>query len=183
MLNSSKPLWILTILASVGLSLSFDAFAQTAAEKTFHLSLVGYGPIKIGMTIPQASQAFGIKLLPMGKGPLDPECAYVLPAGKMNAPFAIMVRYGHVVRIDLRQKALQTVSGLSIGMSESRLKMLYKPLLVEPSKYVQGGHTFIYRSKLPAYTQYSMRFETDGKTVTAIRSGLTEEVSWVEGCS
>jgi hypothetical protein len=101
----------------------------------------------------------------------------------MKAPFAIMVRHGRVVRIDLRQKALQTVSGLSIGMSENQLKTLYKPLSVEPSKYVQGGHTFIYNSKLPAYAPYSMRFETDGKTVNAIRSGKREEVSWVEGCS
>src|SRR6478609_387991 len=142
MIHHPKTVGILTSVLTLISVPCIQVFAQPPVIKALNtnnrLSFNSYGHVKIGMTLNQAKQSTGEKLLPIGntKADLDSECGYVSPLGKSNPPVAFMVRHGHIVRMDIRQKTVQTLSGLSLGMSENRLKTMYHPLTVEPSKYI-----------------------------------------------
>ena len=157
----------------------------TQSWEHFRLSLVGLGPVKIGMRPDQVNKAFG-KPLQFPKGSTwqaHSECYYLWPHGNRQEPVSFMVTQNRISRIDVLRPSLMTMSGAQVGMSEQRLKSMYHPLTMQPHKYNPKGHVFVYRSKMPIYQPYTLLFETDGQRVTSFRSGLDAEVSWVEGCS
>lgn len=176
--------------ASVATLLTLSAWATLVKQagpnwENIRLSLIGLGPVKIGMTAAQASQALGEPLQAIKGSDSQPnaECRYIWPQGNAEKPVSFMVTHQRISRIDVHRKNVLSVSGAYIGMSEQRLKSLYSPLEMQPHKYNPKGHIFVYQSKLPMYKPYTMLFETDGHQVTSFRAGLNEEVNWVEGCS
>jgi hypothetical protein len=174
--------------ASLTTLLTLSAWATLVKQagpnwENLRLSLIGLGPVKIGMTPAQASQALGEPLKGLKGSEANAECRYVWPQGNAEKPVAFMVTHQRIARIEVHKTPTMSVSGAYIGMSEQRLKSLYSPLEMQAHKYNPKGHVFIYRSKLPVYKPYTMLFETDGQQVTTFRSGLNEEVNWVEGCS
>ncbi len=134
-----------------------------------------FGKVKIGMTVSQASQAFGIELIaPDG----DDECYYVKPKQGFNG-VDFMVIDGVIARIDIESKDYSTDKGAKIGDTEEKIKGLYPGIEVHPQKYDEKLHDMeIYSTD----KKYLIIFETDGKFVTGFRIGRAEEVSWVERC-
>lgn len=136
----------------------------------------GFGKIKIGMTVAQASQALGAELVaPHGKGE---ECYYVEPKqGFKGVDF--MVNEGKIARIDVANKEYATDKGAKIGDTEARIKSLYPGIESFPQKYDEK------KNDLEIYSpdkKYLIVFETDGKVVTGFRAGRAEEAGWVERC-
>lgn len=148
---------------------------EVAAQRRNIVTYNSFGKIKVGMTVRQASQAFGVELIaPNGTG----ECYYVEPKrGTKGVDF--MVIEGKIARIDIAGKAYATDKGAKIGDTEAKIKSLYKGIKIHPQKYDEKRH---YMEIYSRDKKYLLIFETDGKVVTGFRVGKAEEVSWVERC-
>lgn len=136
----------------------------------------GFGKLKFGMTVAQASQALGVELVaPNGKGD---ECYFVEPKqGFKGVDF--MVVGGVIARVDIRSKAYATDKGARIGDAEARIKSLYQGVQSFPQKYDEKKNDLEVHSR---DKKHLIIFETDGKVVTGFRAGRAEEAGWAERC-
>lgn len=136
----------------------------------------GIVPIRVGMSVAEASQVSGLKLTPVGS---DTNCHYVKAEGGPPG-VSLMVVDDHIARVDVEDPSVATSVGAHIGDSEERIKRLYlNQVEVTPHKYTEGH----YLTVTPSGSSYRIVFETDGEKVTRYRAGRMPEVSWVEGCS
>ncbi|BAZ30935.1 hypothetical protein NIES4074_34020 [Cylindrospermum sp. NIES-4074] len=155
--------------------------AQAKLTNQSKLVINGIGPVQVGMTVPQAAKAAGIRLV--GDKPNN-NCYYVKPQGEPK-DIGFMVTQGRISRVDVwKNNKITTPKGAKIGDSEARIKSLYPgQIKVTLHKYVQGGHYLTFIPKDRAEKNYRVLFETDGKRVTQFKSGKLPEVEFVEGCS
>ena len=150
------------------------------------LRLDGLGPVRVGMTLAEASAAAGvpIRLHPGESGGLD--CTYAYSVGAVDE-VGFMVVAGRIVRIDVGHRPpdrVKTLSGIGKGSTEAEVMKTYPGRIkVEPHPYVRGAHNLVYVPNDAAYRTFSMIFESVDGRVTAFRSGFAEQVSWTEGCS
>lgn len=179
-----SPIFFLLCLLALALNhVCVTHAAENRAAAPWRLTLNSLGPIRIGMTVPQASQALGAKLQIAQYHQPNPSCYYVIPRDKRLNGVRLMVTHHKISRIDIENHSFSTISGAKIGMTEKQIKAKYTPLQIEPHRYANNGHYIIYRSKDPLYRPYSLLFETDGNRVTSFRAGYREEVNYVEGCA
>ena len=152
----------------------------TNAESLPRLSLNGFGPVRIGMTLAEV-QAAGV---PLDTGVSESVfCSYVKPTG-MPEGIAFMVRNGQIARIDITTSAYASMSGARVGQTQEEVLRLYAGRLeISVHKYDPDGAYLTYIPKDQADQQYRMIFETDGKRITRFRAGRLPEVGWVEGCA
>jgi hypothetical protein len=114
--------------------------------------------------------------------PLD-KCAY-LESKSLPAGIGLMFAAGRVVRIDVFNAGIRTVTGAGVGDSEEQIKRLYAGhITVEPHHYDPGGHYLTYSPDTSADRGYGMVFETDGTMVTSFHAGTLAAIALVEGCS
>jgi hypothetical protein len=150
------------------------------------LRLDGLGPVRIGMTLAEASAAAGvpIRLHPEESGGLD--CTYAYSVGALDE-VGFMVVAGRIVRIDVGHRPpdrVKTLSGIGKGSTEAEVLKTYAGRIkVEPHPYIRGAHNLVYVPNDAAYRSFSMIFESVDGRVIAFRSGFAEQVSWTEGCS
>ena len=152
----------------------------------------GIGPVRIGMTLAEASAALN---RPVSAGPRDLNelCTYAKVDG-LPAGLAFMLGRDNasdpwtIVRTDVEDNStIATLSGIRIGATEDQVKHTYSGpghtgrLEVEPHEYIKGGHYISYDADGPAGNV--MLFETDDQKVVAIRSGQQKAVGYVEGCA
>ena len=157
----------------------------TAASR---LSLDGVGPVRVGMTLKEAAAAAGvpIELLDMPPGP---ECRYAVPdrAAGTGDELAFMVVDGRIARIDVGMMGpdrIRTVSGIGKGSTEAEVRATYPGRIrVEPHPYIPNGRYLVYVPSDPGLRHLSLIFETVDGEVRSFRAGLTDQVSWTEGCS
>jgi hypothetical protein len=164
------------ILATVMLLVGADI----AAADDWRITTAGYGPARIGMSVEEASNALGMKLV--SDGPVDtPECHYLRPEPAVEGLW-FMVSNDRVVRIEVNAPGIKTRSGLGVGDAEDRIKeALGSSLEVTPHKYVapDGNYLTIWSSNHKS----AVRFETLLGKVTSFYAGRVPEVEYVEGCS
>lgn len=139
------------------------------------LRLDGIGPVKVGMTIPQAREAAGVAITtPIDE--LDNGCGYSEVPSMHGVSF--MVLDGTIARVDVDSGAA-TEAGIKVGDDVAKVRKAYgSKIKEEPHEYVQGGQYLSVRSG-----SYSLLFETDGSKVTTMRSGESDAVALVEGCA
>lgn len=155
-----------------------DGSATPTLSGADTVSTTGLGPVKIGMTVEEASLAAGRAI----EGPHAPDCFYVEPAGLEGVGF--MITNESIARVDITSGPITTTSGAGIGMTEQEIKDLFPGQIeVEPHKYSDVGHYLVFVPSDPADADKRLIFETDGATVTSYRAGTLPEVGWVEGCS
>lgn len=162
--------------------------AQAQLTERSKLALNGIGPIRVGMTVDEASESAGIKLTRSGSGGRDEyQCSYVEPKGEPKG-IAFMVTKGRIARVDISSKSITTIKGAKIGDTEDRIISLYpgqiqvtthpyQRLPLTNQKYL----TFV--PKDAADKNYRIIFETSKNRVERFRSGKIPEVEAVEGCS
>ncbi|WP_206817885.1 hypothetical protein [Chroococcus sp. FPU101] len=184
---------VLVILTAVLMPIfhSFTSSPQMIASEnkqsvhltqTSKVSVNSIGPVKVGMTIEEASRAAGVKLIQRSSGG-EPSCLYYKPqTGLSGVDF--MVTDGRISRIDIANPKVTTLSGAKVGDSENQIKSLYAgQIQVEPHEYEPLGHYLIFVPQDLQDQSYRVLFETDGKKVTRWRVGKLPEVGWVEGCA
>ncbi|MEZ5830670.1 MAG: hypothetical protein R3D05_05785 [Dongiaceae bacterium] len=150
-----------------------------SAADDWRITTSGYGPVKIGMGVAEASHALGRKLV--AEGPVDnPDCHYLRPEPAVEGLW-FMVSKDRVVRIEINAPGITTKSGLGVGDSEARVKKLLPSAEITPHKYVapNGNYLTIWTSDHKA----AVRFETLEGKVTSFYAGRVPEVEYVEGCS
>jgi hypothetical protein len=153
--------------------------AQSKHARKFIVSHDRFGPVKIGMTLSQASRALGVRVT-RDAGYEGSNCYYASPKGGFKG-IAFMMSGRRIARIDIDSKDYATDRGAKIGDSEARIKRLYKGRYkVLRHSYVDDGH---YIEVEMEGGKYSIIFETDGKRVGNYRVGKPEQVGYVEGCS
>ncbi|MCF4970071.1 hypothetical protein [Nostoc sp. CMAA1605] len=180
-MNNKVKFWTLATLTLAVSSLTVGGVvAQTRLTPQSKVSINGIGPVRVGMTVSQASQAAGVRFA--GDKPNN-SCYYVSPKGYKNLGF--MVTENRIARVDVYDKSrITTVRGAKIGDTEARIKSLYPgQIQVSPHNYVPGGHYLTFVPQDRADRNYRVVFETDGKRVTMYRAGKLPEVEYVEGCS
>lgn len=168
-------------------ALTKDSAARPIAgvdSSRWFVTETGYGPLRAGMTLAEASKALGRATTP--GTPRDPHCDHVTLDGKSGAEsgLLLMVVDGRVARVELRDSSTSTAAGARIGDSEARVKALYPGRVrVEPHKYTDGHYLIVPRGA-GADSLYRLVFETDAKgRVTLLRGGRYPEIQWIEGCA
>ena len=136
-LNSSKFVALLTGTAVIFLICITSVSAQAKLTDRAKLAINGIGPILIGMTVDEASQSAGIRLIRSGRGALDEyQCFYVQPKGEPKG-IRFMVTKGRIARVDISSKRITTISGARIGDNENRILSLYPgQIKATPHPYV-----------------------------------------------
>lgn len=129
------------------------------------LRLDGLGPVRVGMTVAQASAAAGQPLEPRAGG----ACERVVPAsGRPDASF--LLRGGRVVRVDVSGDSdVRTLSGVGIGTPVDEVRRRYGARIVdEPDarrlRFVGDDQRF------------SVVFELEAGRVRAVRAGYAGDV-------
>lgn len=146
---------------------------QAALEAAPRLSDAGFGPIRFGMTLPQAEAVAGKASLPQ---PFDPACSMVRFATLPGMRF--MVESGTVTRADA-DAGTPNVLGLAVGDTLAQLRARYPDAHVSPHKYVESGHTITFPS---ADGNAAIVLEEEGGALTRIRAGRQPAVAYVETC-
>ncbi|MGB3494310.1 MAG: hypothetical protein WBA57_16400, partial [Elainellaceae cyanobacterium] len=148
------------------------------------LDLRGLGPIRVGMTVDEASQRSGVPLISPGAESEPPGCLYYHPLGGPREVL-FMVSNGQIVRVDIQNSMTTTLSGVAVGDTEDRVQSLYPDQIeVLPHKYVPGGHYLTFVPRDGADQDFRVIFETDPeRRVVQMRSGRLPEVGYVEGCA
>ncbi len=140
----------------------------------------GVGPVRVGMTIAQASSALHGALTAPPVADTS-SCGYATLRGAL-AGVRLMTAAGRVVRVDVDHGTTRTDAGARIGDAERRVESLYAGRVKSgPSKY-GNGHSLVVTPAAAADSGYRIVFETDGRVVTKYRAGRRPEVEYVEGC-
>jgi hypothetical protein len=174
------------IVALVSLVLAIALSSAHASDKEtagWRITTKGFGPVRVGMTVDEASAALGVRLVL--DEPLEDDenaCRYAKPERGFEG-LAFMFVDLRVVRVDVDDRAFATLSGAKIGSTEREVKAIYPGRIrVSPHEYT-NGHYLTYTPKDATDKDYRIVFETDGTRVTSIRAGRLPEVEYVEGCS
>ncbi len=177
-MKKSKPIGLIFVVAAL-FAISSQVSAQGERARRLVVSYDGFGPVKIGMTLSQASRALGVRVT-RDAGYDGDDCYYATPKGDFKG-IAFMMNGTRIVRIDVESGNYLTDKGAKIGDSEGRIKRLYKSgYKVSRHKYFDAGRYIEVEIK---GGRYSIIFETDGKRVTTYRVGRPEQVGYVERCS
>jgi hypothetical protein len=166
------------VLAACSSGSDKEAAVATAGPAGWRITPDGFGPIRAGQSLAEASAAAGSPLT-LAAG-ASPECSYAewaaAPAG-----VRVMVERDTVARVEVVSGSVTTAEGAKIGDAEGRINSLYATrVMVGPHKYTTGKYM---TASAPPDTMHLIVFETDGQNVTMFRSGRVPAVQYVEGCS
>ncbi len=158
---------------------------SSGSVSTEKLTVDGIRPIKVGMTVAEASKAAGTPLvsLDVNGRPLPPNWGgYTIEPKDSPKGIFFLVVFGRIARVDLGNRQITTQCGAKIGDTEARIKALYPgQIQVTPDKYVESLHNLTLVPKDSKDSNYRIVFKTYGSRVTSIRSGKIPEVEYVEG--
>jgi len=160
-----------------GLSWRSIAAAAPSGQDSRTVRFDGFGPVKVGMSVVQASAGLGLDLKEDSRESAE-SCSYF--SSPALTGIAFMVLRGKVARVDVvRDRRYRTTAGARVGMTEAQLTRLYPKIIVTPNQYDDEWHDL--RVDSPD-GRFALIFVTDGKGVVGYRSGLREPVGWIEGC-
>ena len=159
-------------------------------SETSPLGFDGIGPIKIGMTLAQASAAVG-KPVELDPNYILDDCASAEVKGGPKGLAFMVLRDGasapwKIFRANVHEGAIATVSGIRVGATEAEVKAAYSgkggSYIVSPHPYTgPEGHYLTYDTD--GKGGKLLIFETDGKKVTSFRAGDEGAVQAIEGCA
>lgn len=157
--------------------------AASPSAQAFELHEQGYGPVHVGMTIPEAEKVISTRLVPADDSSPADGCWHVRPAyGHGGVQF--MVQQGRISRASVGSEPspIRTDRGVGIGDTEERVRQLYgERLSTEPHEYL--GSTAHYLTYWNRDASRGLRFETnDQGRVEMIHAG-DHSIQLIEGCS
>ena len=139
----------------------------------------GVGPLRAGMTLPEASAALGGALV-VPAGADTAGCRYVPWRGGPPG-VRVMVEGSRIARVDVDSASVRTAAGAGIGDSEDQIQRLYPGhVAVTPQKYTSGHYLTVIPNA--SDSTYAIVFETSEGRVTRFRAGRRPQVEYVEGC-
>ena len=158
---------------------------ETATEQSLpRLALRGLGDVVLGMSQAELIDVAFVQPAVFEEGYSEGEgCGYVIP--KIYPGLGLMVTNDEVVRIDVFDEPVLTLSGIGIGSTEAEVLAAYGDRISEePHPYLgDQGKYLVYVPQDAVDAEYRLVFETASGVVTNFRAGQLPEVLWIEGCS
>jgi hypothetical protein len=154
--------------------------AAPAQPPGWRLTRDGYGPVRIGMTRAQVSQALAVRL--DGDASDDAEACVEMGAVEGFRGFYFMFENGRLTRVSATEPSQgATALGVGIGASAARVRRAYPAVRAETHTYL--GRPAEYLTLWSRRGARGIRFETDtDRRVTAIHVGGAS-IRYVEGCA
>ena len=146
------------------------------------LSPEGYGPLRVGMTAQEASQALGAPLEFDRAADAQPDRCRYGRSGRLPGVL-VMFEQERLARIDLaRGSSAKTDQGLGLGDRAEKVRAAYGPALHE------DGHKYVappaaYLEAWNADRTRGVRYEIDQQGVVSAVYAGGQAVNYVEGCS
>jgi hypothetical protein len=165
-----------------------EATTKELSEQS-RLRLDGIGPVRVGMTLQEASRAVGrdVYVDPDSLIEEDSLCGFAEVRGGPADLLFMVSREStagawKILRVDvIEESRIATGAGIRIRATEDQVKQAYGPQLrVEPHEYLEGGHYLIL--DVDGEGGFMLLLETDGTEVTQFRSGNDSAVRAPEGC-
>lgn len=157
------------------------------------LTFDGLGPVRVGMTVPEAEAVLGVKLTPLdtSDGVSSEACWYTSRTDGVDQALPYMIQNGRIARIDVNNgtpgamkrsdPGVRTERGIRIGSSEEDVKKAYGSSLdITPHAY--GDENDHYLTILTADKSRGIRFETWEGKVDTFHVGTASAILLVEGC-
>jgi hypothetical protein len=152
--------------------------APAPGRASWALSFDRFGPVRIGMTLPEAEKALGFALT-VGSPPDAPGGCFHADNAQELPGVVFMVVGDRVVRVDVVGGDHPAAGGLRIGATEEEVRARYPSSRAAPNFYDESHHDFTLRSD---DGEHALLVATDGRRIDGFRAGLRGPVSWVEGC-
>lgn len=165
----------LSVLLLVAAALSSAATLAAAPQ----ISMTGFGQVRVGLSVPELEKVLG-KRIDLPKDVDEVSCRFASPDG-LYEKIGFMIRDGHLARLDVDAPGIQTLSGASVGDSQSSVISRYGPAL-KVTTHAYAGPEGKYLTLYSKDRKYGIRFETDGASVTRYYVGTAEAVQYIEGC-
>jgi hypothetical protein len=155
--------------------------AAPVSPPDWHLTVDGWGPVRIGMSRAEVERALDRRL--QGE-PLDDEesCIEMRPVGADQGVWFMFEEY-KLSRISLTEPSRATTPrGVGIGASADQVRVAYgRGLKVEPHYYENQPSEYLTYWTIPG--KRGVRFETNSRRqVQTIHAG-TDSIELVEGCA
>ena len=138
----------------------------------------GFGPLRVGMTVPRIARLVG-QALDGPEAPFTEACTQTELPGHPGV--VVMIEDGRLTRLDLLQATLRTQRGLGIGDPVSAVQMAYgRALRRTPRAYRTDDElSLTHRSRSG---QQAIRFDTLAGRIDAVHAGRWRSVQYSEGC-
>lgn len=152
-------------------------------RSSFKVDSDGYGLVQLGMSLSDAYAALGLEQFERsdvsGFSVSDSACLPVAPAGGELGIEFLFVR-GHIARIDINRRGIQTTDGLQIGSAAQEIERRFPGRVrIERHMYEEGAYYYIVD---PTYSENEFVFEVKNGRVIRYRVGSLPAVEWVERC-
>lgn len=172
----ATALIVLALSGTVAGSPAIDtADAQAKLTLKSRITTAGVGPIKIGMTIPQARLASGRNITVRSE--VHPGCGHdtVHP---LRYGISTLTRHGRIAVLYINKRSLATRSGVRVGDSVAKLRRVYGNQL-KARRNIYGTRIYEIRDG-----NREVQFSTyNGRLIHQIATGRKPEVDWPEGCA
>lgn len=165
----------------LGLALvSSFALGQSSTLSSAVLDFEGLGPIRVGMTLLEASAAAKARIASEGAGPHS-ECEYAAPvSGPGGIGFTLVNK--RIAEISIQDEAFATSTGLRVGDPERKVVEMYKGKAFVGKNSVDSPRRLTLVKKSASGARLEMTFVAyDGK-VSMIVAGLPVSNIPGKGC-
>lgn len=177
MMVSTMSLRVRSIASAGACATALLVLAGTPAQATLRyghrITTAGLGPVEIGMTVNQASEALGRELEIES---FNPPCGSVQLSSRFRV--GALTTGDIVARIYINTPAFATRKRVRIGTSERTLRRRY-------GRSISRGRNFY--TQEPQYTfrrgNRAIVFDTSNGRVIDISTGRYPEIRYVEGCA
>ena len=146
------------------------------------LSTAGLGPVRIGMTLEEGERVSGLIFEPESGG--DESCRYYTPDRGPSA-VAFMVSNGEIVRVEVTNPNIRTLSGYGVGSTADELQAAF-PERIEtvPHPLIDGGLYIVFVPVDDADADKRVIWEADPEGIVInMRAGRVPFVDFSEGCA
>lgn len=157
------------------------------------LTAEGWGPLRIGMTLDEVTQAMGPDSDPEAVGGPEPEACDQFRPERAPEGLLVMIEQGVLTRISIMDTSpLRTDRGFGIGSTATEIKAAYgDAAMVEPHHYVglPAEYITVWNGGRPTepYVQDAaargVRYETDENGVVTLVHVGGPSIQYVEGCA
>lgn len=156
--------------------------APPALTSDSTVTLRALGPVRIGMSVAEASAAAGLELRrDLGRASTD-SCHYV-NAGPAMRGVSLMVVNDLIRRIDIDPPSpVATRSGVRIGTSSADLREVYPDNIQRADSAVAGSQGWAFVPNDDADADFRIYFEVEDGTISRYRLGSRPSVDSPSGC-
>lgn len=167
--------FIITILSAISL----------AQQPVYDIHIMGWGPVKIGMSKGEVEAISGYKLNPFFSDPEYPCKTYTLDKSDLKIEFMFSKNNNNYTlsRIYVSDSRIKTSSNTGIGSSKSDIiKAYYNKIEIKTHTY-SDCEILVYIPIDKKESLYRIAFETDDKGIVREYSvGKLPEIFFIEGC-